>query len=488
MQKGVITLKMNYAPRSLRRKFTALFLSLCMSAAFVPSAFAETLSDSDLFPVSGDNTSAYTQMSNTGFENVESDGGTMLVGTARIPKANGSFATVKFIYSNGINLNEKSLKLINTELNACGVTVSGSMVYVSRSDIVSDSTLVTETSERQAVFACGSEEAPTVLKAYPAYDSVETSFEYLYRGYVYSISDYTSLAAVFADSKEITLSEDGKSAYTSIVMSEDYVEKTINGKKVKILMINSELKYCFRAPKLVYVKDDNYNVASASDIVYHYGSTTAPTSTTTEELPVTTTISPDELIVSSEEEPDSNETPSTTTTEDDEISTTTETNETVNIWDYLTTTTEAAITAGASPIVTEATEPTTTTSTTVYTTESTTASTTTASITTTTASITQNENTTAPTLPTPPTQDSNNSAELPNVTVNQSNNSRRAIVNTRRLPLNVRSGPGMKYMIVTVLPKGSYVTVIDSSDPDWYMIKTMGNVVGYCYSGYIKFM
>ncbi|MBQ1555279.1 MAG: SH3 domain-containing protein, partial [Clostridia bacterium] len=44
------------------------------------------------------------------------------------------------------------------------------------------------------------------------------------------------------------------------------------------------------------------------------------------------------------------------------------------------------------------------------------------------------------------------------------------------------------YMVVTVLPKGSNVTVLDTSNPDWYVVRTMGNVVGYCYSEYIKFI
>ena len=59
-------------------------------------------------------------------------------------------------------------------------------------------------------------------------------------------------------------------------------------------------------------------------------------------------------------------------------------------------------------------------------------------------------------------------------------------MNTRRLPLNMRSGPGMGYMVVKVLPKGTYVTVLDTSNPDWYLVRTMNHVVGYCYSYYIK--
>ena len=451
--------------------------------------------------------STYTQTSNVGFENVESDGGTMFVGTARIPKADGSFATVKFIYSSGINLNDKSLALINTELNALGVTVSGSMVYVSRSDLVSDSTLVTETSERQAVFACGSEAAPTVLTAYPAYESVEMSFEYLYRGYVYSVSDYSSLSSLLGGRSEITLSEDGKSAYTSIVMEEDYVEKVINGKTVKILMINSELKYCFRAPRLVYVKDDTYNVASASDITYHYPSTTADTFGTTQADSdfITTTLttgdetlattSPDEMIVSSEDESDTDAVVTTATQATLPIESPTTDTTTINIWDYLTTAAEPKITAGASPIVTSVTSQTTTIATTAAPTTAYTVSaegepTVTAFASPTTASTTAAP-TESPTLPalTTTTQSSDNSAVLPNVTANESSlGSNRGVVSTRRLPLNIRSGPGTNYMIVTVLPKGTYVTVLDTSNPDWYMVKTMNKVVGYAYSGYIRIM
>lgn len=538
--------------KSLHHKITALLLSICLSVAFAPGVFAAAESPSDITAsaqmaptestVQTESTdsvteattaatdaaltteateatqaaqSTYTKTSNVGFENVESDGGTMFVGTARIPKADGSFATVKFIYSSGINLNDKSLSLINTELNALGVTVSGSMVYVSRSDLVSDSTLVTETSERQAVFACGSEAAPTVLTAYPAYETVEMSFEYLYRGYVYSVSDYTSLSSVLGGRSEITLSEDGTSAYTSIVMEEDYVEKVINGKTVKILMINSELKYCFRAPRLVYVKDDTYNVASASDITYYYPTTTADTSNTTQadgESALTTvttgdetatTTSSEETIVSSDEE--STETAVTTTTEaaqttdsSAETQSTTDTT-TINIWDYLTTAAETKITAGASPIVTSTTtQPTTVQTTAAPTTAYTTVSaegtpTALASPTTDpllTTSTTVNSATSSPTLPalTTTTQNNNNAALLPNVNANESLSSNRGVVATRRLPLNIRSGPGTNYMIVTVLPKGTYVTVLDTSNPDWYMVKTMGKVVGYAYSGYIRIM
>ncbi len=476
--------------------------------AFAPAVFAQPLSDNPSGAQAGqvDQTAQaddYNKTSGVGFENVESDGGTMLVGTARVPKADGNFATVKFIYSSGINLNEKSLNLINTELNACGVTVSGSMVYVSRSDLVSDSTLVAETSERQAVFACGSEANPTVLTAYPAYESVEESFEYLYRGYVYSISEYNSLSGVFSGRDEIKLSDDGKSAYTSIVMEEDYVDKVINGKTVKILMINSELKYCFRAPKLIYVKDESYNVASNSDIQYHYGSTTADTSQTTtaattpsvtsSSVSSTTSSSApsDEMIVTPDNQSTTtaSQATSTATPQSDNPQGTT----TVNVWDYLTTTSQPKITAGASPIVTSVTQSTTITTASSASTDSKSTSTsapssTTSSVPATSSTTVKNQGSATATLPAVTTRSRQNSAVLPNVTNDESQNSQRGTVSTRRLPLNVRSGPGMKYMVVTVLPKGTYVTVLDTSNPDWYMIKTMGKVVGYAYSRYIRIM
>ena len=219
-----------------------------------------------------------------GFENVETDGGVLFVGTARTPKEGGGISTVKFVYSSSLNLNDKSLALINKELAACGVTIPEGMIYVSSSDIVSDSQLMTSTSEQQAVFAVGSPSAPTVLKPYQPYGSVEESFERLFRGYIFSISGYTSLKPVLDGREEVTLSDDGQTASVSIVMSEDYVEKVINGKKIKILMINSELKYYFRAPKLVFEKDEDYNV-SDSDIVYHY-----PTRSTTDPSDTLTTV------------------------------------------------------------------------------------------------------------------------------------------------------------------------------------------------------
>ena len=84
------------------------------------------------------------------------------------------------------------------------------------------------------------------------------------------------------------------------------------------------------------------------------------------------------------------------------------------------------------------------------------------------------------------TQSTTDSSAFDRTTMPNSLSSNRAYVNTRRLRLNIRSGPGLDYMVVTVLPKGTYVTVLDTSNPDWYLIRTMNRTVGYAYSYYIK--
>ena len=63
-----------------------------------------------------------------------------------------------------------------------------------------------------------------------------------------------------------------------------------------------------------------------------------------------------------------------------------------------------------------------------------------------------------------------------------------AYINTRRLPLNIRTGPGLNYMIITVLPKGTHLSVLDTSNSEWYMVRLKNGSVGYAYSYYIKFV
>ena len=472
-------------------------------------------------------TQSYTQTSSVnstgGFETVETDGGVLFVGTARTPKDGGGIATVKFVYSSSLNLNDKSLALINKELAACGVTIPDGMIYVSTSDIVSDSQLMTKTSEQQAVFAVGSPSAPTVLKAYKPYGSVEESFERLFRGYIFSIIGYTSLRPVLDGREEVTLSDDGQTASTSIVMSEDYVEKVINGKKIKILMINSELKYYFRAPKLTFEKDEDYNV-SDSDIIYHYPtrSTTDPSDTlttagtqstnsttdpfadddgTTGATTEPTDASSDTTVSDNVTEP-THDNDSTTSTEDTDpfwIDDTTQatkatSSSTDDDWQSATSATTESTRSNvthtdpnrlipyAQPIVQMPTQNTTedyptetnpTKATSERTTETPTESTT--------------ETTSKITFPTK-TQPTNQDPVIDPFDKRELNTVGEAYINTRRLPLNIRTGPGLNYMIITVLPKGTHLTVLDTSNPDWYMVKLKNGSVGYAYSYYIKFL
>ena len=460
---------------------------------------------------------ASTVNSAKGFDNVETNGGVLFVGTARTPKEGGGISTVKFVYSSSLNLNDKSLALINKELAACGVTIPNGMIYVSTSDIVSDSQLMNKTSEQQAVFAVGSPSAPTVLTAYQPYGSVEESFERLFRGYIFSITSYTSLRPVLDGREEVTLSDDGQTASTSIVMSEDYVEKVINGKKIKILMINSELKYYFRAPKLTFVKDEDYNV-SDSDIVYHYPtrSTTDPSDTLTTAGTQSTKIPTDPFFDDESTDPttDTSQTSDTTESSNTTESTydndsTTSTDDTDPFWDDDTTQITQATTPSSeddwSSTVTESTrsnvtqtDPTrlipyahpidqlpTQITTEEYPTQP-------------TSKKTTSDSTTEPTeMPTEPTS----RITLPTGTkpteqdpvIDPFDNRQQhvvgeAYINTRRLPLNIRTGPGLNYMIINVLPKGTHLTVLDTSNPEWYMVRLNDRTVGYAYSYYIKFI
>ena len=470
-----------------------------------------------------ESTKSYNQASSLspakGFENVETDGGVLFVGTARTPKEGGGISTVKFVYSSSLNLNDKSLALINRELAACGVTIPDGMIYVSQSDIVSDSQLMTKTSEQQAVFAVGSPSAPTVLKAYKPYGSVEESFERLFRGYIFSITGYTSLRPVLDGREEVTLSDDGQTASVSIVMSEDYVEKVINGKKIKILMINSELKYYFRAPKLVFEKDEDYNV-SDSDIIYHY-----PTRSTTDPSDTLTTADTESTKLPTDSFFDDDTTAPTTDTTDtsSEPTDTTHATETTNTSDSTTSTEDT------DPFwdddTTHATHPTNKSTEDDW--QSTTTDNTHSNATYTEPSRMipyahpidggpiQNPTNNYPTVTVPsnptddfttdpttePTSEPTSRITLPTNTQpteqdpiidpfnqREQHTVGEAYINTRRLPLNIRTGPGLNYMVINVLPRGTRLTVLDTSNSEWYMVRLQNRTVGYAYSYYIKFI
>lgn len=462
-----------------KNKITAFVLALCIVISFVPTVLAESSSSEN------------EVSSGRGFENVEQDGGTLFIGTARIPKSNSdSTAAVKYIYSDGLILNKKSFELIRSELKYFGIDIPENFT-VSGSD-VSNNNNISSSQNRQAIFACGSEENPTELTPYQPYESVEKSFDNLFKGYIFSISGYTSLKNILEGRDEIKISEDGKTAQTSIVMDEDYVEKVINGKTVTILMINSELKYSLRAPKMTFIKDENY-IASASDIV-----SPDTSSSETDGNAVSTTASSAKITAGAS--PEITSIPQTASSLTEPTVTSSSTAATTSA----TTVYSAKITADASPEFTSASQADCSTVQTSYSSTefTTTSGSVTVAVSTTTAS---SEKITADASPeftsasqmepsvarTSPTSTESTTASTNPMFDNATKNtllSQRGIVNTRRLPLNIRSGPGTNYMVVTVLPKGTYVTVLDTTNSDWYMVKTMGKVVGYAYSKYIKLM
>lgn len=132
-------------------------------------------------------------------------------------------------------------------------------------------------------------------------------------------------------------------------------------------------------------------------------------------------------------------------------------------------TTTAATTTFVELTTTEAT-PTTTTEAATTTTEIPTTTTTVAPTTTTTTTTTTTKATTTAT-----TADSDWDELVGEI----------GYVDTRRLPLNVRSGPGTNYRVVTVLAKGTEVEVIDAYNADWLIISLPGDKQGYVYSRYI---
>ncbi len=59
------------------------------------------------------------------------------------------------------------------------------------------------------------------------------------------------------------------------------------------------------------------------------------------------------------------------------------------------------------------------------------------------------------------------------------------IVTTADDPLNVRSGPGGSYQRIGTVPKGAIVTLLDTSNSQWYHIR-YGELEGYASSAYIR--
>jgi len=63
---------------------------------------------------------------------------------------------------------------------------------------------------------------------------------------------------------------------------------------------------------------------------------------------------------------------------------------------------------------------------------------------------------------------------------------REAVVTTRWMRLNVRSGPGTEYKIVAKLDKGDMVTVLEYNEAEgWYRVKLSDGTTGWCTDEYI---
>jgi len=142
----------------------------------------------------------------------------------------------------------------------------------------------------------------------------------------------------------------------------------------------------------------------------------------------------------------------------------------------VTTTTESTTTTVTEAPTTTATTTTAATTTTPAVTTTTTAATTTTTTTTTTAAPTTT--TAAPTSApvTAPTSDDNDGLMLT------------GYVSTRSKDLRVRKGPGLGFAVITLIPKGTEVVVLDQPNEDWYHVRLNDGTIGYCYAGYITIL
>jgi len=113
------------------------------------------------------------------------------------------------------------------------------------------------------------------------------------------------------------------------------------------------------------------------------------------------------------------------------------------------------------------------------TTEPTTAPTTTTTATTTTTTTTSasaTQSATATTTTTTTTTTTENNGKFPC----------EGYVSTRRMRLNVRSGPGTDYKIITKISKGTTLTVLDYDEKaEWYKVKLSDGTIGWCTAEYI---
>lgn len=58
-------------------------------------------------------------------------------------------------------------------------------------------------------------------------------------------------------------------------------------------------------------------------------------------------------------------------------------------------------------------------------------------------------------------------------------------VSTRSKDLRVRKGPGLGFAVITLIPKGTELIVLDQPNENWYHVRLEDGTEGYCYKGYI---
>ena len=233
---------------------------------------------------------------------------------------------------------------------------------------------------------------PDGSMVFPGSATLTESLESAIKGYFFSEPKGVRLSDVSV-SDAVKVSSDRTSAEITMTVKPEYVERVVNGKTYKILIVsNQAYKYQL----------SNVEVKATAGVKPE-----PPAPVVTEPAPTTTTAAP------------------TTTT----------------------------------------TVPTTTTTTT-------TAPTTTTTVPTTTTTVPTTTTTTAYVIP--PAAYSTMSG-------------RPGYVNTKRLKLNMRTGPGLNYSIITQLPKGTELTILDTTNPNWYVVRHCTGIIGYCSAEYIAF-
>lgn len=261
--------------------------------------------------------------------------------------------------------------------------------------------------------------------------SLEASVARAFPKFTFTPPEPQKLDEFFGDGSDFVLADDDMSATYTIYSGPAYVSVPVNGQVASVYMVNgARYIYSFTSSKFdgsTTEKISNpFATASDSDMS---GTDTSATDASPSDASPSDTSASDATVSPTEVSP----TETTTTTEE----TTTTTEETTTTTEETTTTTE---------------ETTTTTEETTTTTESTTT-------------------TTAP-------EDDTYFIDF--------SKPKLGYVNTKSLPLRLRTGPGFDYSILTVMPRHTLLTV-DGQLGDWYHVRTEDGRQGYCYVGYVSF-